>query len=137
MICRICAKMAIRLLIVDDHEIVREGLRMIFEGTDIHVVAEAADGKEAFTILFQHAVDVALVDIRMPHADGFVLLEAMLNEKMHVPVVLMHTANEGTRSARRCRELGARGLILKGHDREVLLDAIRRVHAGEQLWETC
>ncbi len=127
--------MGIRLLIVDDHQLVRDGLRLTLEGSDVTVVAEAADGHEAFKVVLDHLVDVALVDIRMPRADGFVFLEALSEAKLKMPVVLMHTADEGTRSAMRCRELGARGLVLKGHERTILLDAIRRVHAGEQLWD--
>lgn len=129
------AAMVIRLLIVDDHEIVREGLRMAFQGTDVVVVAEAINGRDAFEKLSHHAVDVALVDIRMPSADGFTFLELLRSAHKTLPVVVMHTADEGSKSARRCREMGARGLILKGDERPALLDAIRQVHAGHQLWE--
>ncbi|HET6424736.1 MAG TPA: response regulator transcription factor [Planctomycetaceae bacterium] len=126
----------IRLLIVDDQAVIREGLRLTFEGTDISVVAEAADGRVAFELLSQHSVDVALVDVRMPRADGFDFLQSVSDAGMNLPVVLMHTIDEGTKTANRCRELGARGLILKGQDREDLLQAIRAVHAGRHLWSS-
>lgn len=126
----------IRLLIVDDQPVIREGLRLTFEGTDISVVAEAANGREGFELLSQHAVDVALVDVRMPCADGFDFLRSVANAGMHLPVVLMHTVDEGTKTAIQCRELGARGLVLKGQDREDLLRAIRSVHAGGNLWSS-
>lgn len=124
----------IRLLIVDDQSVIREGLRLTFEGTEISVVAEASDGREAFELLSRHSVDVALVDVRMPRADGFDFLRSVSQAGMALPVVLMHTVDEGTKTAVRCQELGARGLVLKGQDREDLLRAIRSVHAGGNLW---
>lgn len=124
----------IRLLIVDDQPIIREGLRLTFEGTEISVVAEAADGREAFEMLSRYPVDVALVDIRMPRADGFEFLRSLKEAGMTLPVVLMHTVDEGTKLALRSRELGARGLVLKGQDREELLQSIRKVHSGGDLW---
>src|SRR5581483_1849275 len=65
----------IRLLIADDHELVRDGLRMTFEGTDVEIVLEAIDGQEAFDGLSGREIDVALVDISMPRADGFRFLQ--------------------------------------------------------------
>lgn len=124
----------IRLLIVDDQAVIREGLRLAFEGTEISVVADAVDGREGFELLTQHLVDVALVDVRMPRADGFDFLQSVSAAGMKLPVVLMHTIDEGTKTAIRCRELGARGLVVKGQDREDLLQAIRSVHAGRDLW---
>jgi DNA-binding NarL/FixJ family response regulator len=126
--------MGIRLLIVDDHALVREGLRLIFEGTEVDVVAEAADGREAFDRINKQKIDVALVDIRMPRVDGFRLLQMLQDADLKLPVVLMHSLDDGTKSVRRCRELGAKGLVTKGLDDENLLDAIRKVYAGEQVW---
>jgi DNA-binding NarL/FixJ family response regulator len=127
--------MTIRLLIVDDHELVREGLRMTFEGTDVEVVEEAADGLEAFETARRHPIDVALVDIRMPKADGFQFLKLLQDAGMKLPVVLMHSVDDGTKSVRRCREMGAMGLVPKGQEKEVLLNAVHQVHNGEQLWD--
>lgn len=126
--------MAIRLMIVDDHELVREGLRLAFEGTDIEIVAEAADGEEAFEALHQQAVDVALVDIRMPRADGFQFLELLRRAGLKLPVVVMHSVQDGANALRRCRELGAKGLIAKGQETDQLIDAVHRVYAGHDLW---
>lgn len=128
--------MTIRLMIVDDHELVRNGLRLTFEGTDVEVVAEAADGYEAFETLKQQPVDVALVDVRMPRADGFQFLQLLRDAGLTLPVVLMHSVDDGMRSLRRSQELGAKGLIPKGHDKEELLDAVRKVHAGRALWNS-
>lgn len=126
--------MSIRLMIVDDHELVREGLRLTFEGTDVEVVAEAADGLEAFEKLKQHPVDVALVDIRMPRADGFQFLEMLRNAGLTLPVVLMHSVQDGMNAVRRCQELGAKGLITKDHDQDFLLKALHSINSGEQIW---
>lgn len=127
--------MTIRLMIVDDHDLVREGLRMTFEGSEVEVVAEAADGVEAFEQLQRQPVDVALVDIRMPRADGFRFLQSLNEAGWKLPVVLMHSIDDGMKSARRCREMGAKGLLLKGRDKEELLNAVRKVHGGGQLWD--
>jgi len=129
------ALMTIRLMIVDDHDLVREGLRLTFEGTDVEVVAEAADGQEAFEKLANQSIDVALVDIRMPAADGLHFLKLLQQAGLPLPVVLMHTVNDGGENIRRCSALGAKGLIAKGHDKQELLSAIHRVHTGEELWQ--
>ncbi len=126
--------MTIRLLIVDDHDLVRQGLRLTFEGTDVDVVAEATDGQDAFEKLKQQSVDVALVDIRMPRADGFRFLELLRDAGLSLPVVLMHSVDDGMKSIRRCLEMGARGLIPKGNDKDELLEAVRKVYAGQQCW---
>lgn len=125
--------MSIRLLIADDHEVVREGLRLTLEGTDVQIVAEAADGQRAFDKLQQHRVDVALIDISMPHADGFRFLELIRESGVVVPAV-MHSVHDGSEYLRRCQNLGAKGFVLKGQDQSVLLAAIRAVHTGDEFW---
>lgn len=127
--------MPIRLLIVDDHALVREGLKLSFAGTDAQVVAEAVSGEAAFAELMRHTVDVALVDVRMPGSDGFRFLELVRQAGLKLPVVLMHTVNDGSENVRRSRSLGAVGLLPKGLGRDDLIGAIRQVHAGESLWE--
>lgn len=126
--------MSIRLMIVDDHPLVREGLRLMFEGTDVDVVAEASDGLEAYVQLTRQPVDVALVDIRMPNADGFQFLEMLRAAERKLPVVLMHSVQDGRQAMRRCQELGAKGLLSKSQDQDQLVDAVRKVHAGQELW---
>ena len=126
--------MTIRLLIVDDHALVREGLRLTFEGTNVEVVAEAADGQEAFEKLREHSADVAMVDIRMPRVDGMQFLQMLKDAGLKLPVVLMHSINDGTKSVRQCRDMGARGLLPKGQEKEALVQAVQKVHAGEEVW---
>lgn len=126
--------MTIQLLIVDDHEMVREGLRLTFEGTDIEVVAVATNGEEAFEKLQHQPVDVALVDIRMPHADGFRFLELLRSAGLKLPAVVMHSVQDGANALRRCQQLGAKGLVTKGQETDRLIDAVHRVYAGNELW---
>lgn len=123
--------MSIRLVIVDDHDLMRDGLRMTFEGTEVVIVAEAADGQQGLEALLTHSPNVALVDISMPVADGFYLLRNVQTSNIPVPI-LMHSMHDG--HARRCRELGAKGFVLKGQEKDVLLAAVRAVHAGQEYW---
>ncbi len=126
----------IRLLIVDDHELVREGLKLSFAASEVQVVAEAANGEAAFRVLLlRQPIDVALVDVRMPGSDGFRFLELVRQAGMKLPVVLMHSVNDGMENIRRSRSLGASGLLPKGLDRKDMVEAVRRVHAGEILWD--
>ncbi len=125
--------MQIRLLIADDHEIVREGLRVTFENTNVRIVVEAHDGQQAFELLQQHEIDVALIDISMPRVDGFRFLE-LVRESDVVVSVLMHSVHDGNEYLRRCQNLGAKGFILKGQEKKVLLSAVRAVHAGDEFW---
>lgn len=92
------------------------------------------DGLDAFEKLKQQSVDVALVDIRMPRADGFRFLQLLRDAGMSLPVVLMHSVADGMKSVRRCLEMGVRGLIAKGHDKAELLEAVRKVYSGQQVW---
>lgn len=123
----------IRLLIADDHELIRDGLRLTFDGTDVDVVAEAANGQEAFDQLDQHDIDVALVDISMPEADGFRFLQLVETSGKRLPVV-MHSIHD--RYIPRSRELGASGYVVKGQEKDVLLNAVRTVHSGGEFWKS-
>lgn len=126
--------MQVQLLIADDHDLIREGLRLTFAGSGIEVVAEAVNGEEAFEKLQRHAVDVALVDVRMPGGDGYRFLELIRSAGLSLPVV-MHTIQNGAETIRRCRELGAAGLVAKGEEPHVLRDAVRAASAGWQFWD--
>jgi len=126
--------MKTRLLIVDDHELIRDGIRELLHGSDVVVVAEAANGHEALEKLGQHEVDVALVDIRMPGCDGFDFLTRLRNRDGAAPRVLMHSVEGGWKAVQRCAELGAHGLIPKGQEKNELIRAIQRVQAGSEVW---
>lgn len=96
------------------------------------IVAEAVNGQEAFEALGEHVIDVVIMDVNMPVADGFRFLELIRGAGNSVPV-LMHSVNRDHRC--RCRELGANGFVLKGEDHAALLTAIRAVYAGHEFWD--
>ncbi|MBX3448453.1 MAG: response regulator transcription factor [Planctomycetaceae bacterium] len=123
--------MAIQLLIADDHELIRDGLRLTFDGTEVSIVAEATNGREAFEQLGRHCIDVALVDISMPGGDGFLFLELVRAAGVTVPVV-MHSMNDG--HVRRSRALGAAGFVVKGQEHK-LVPAVRAVYSGGEFWD--
>ncbi|MHB9049716.1 MAG: response regulator, partial [Pirellulales bacterium] len=81
--------MSIKLLIADDHPMVRAGLKSLLEGTEIKVVAEAATGQEALRLALSKKIDVALLDVRMPDGDGLNALGRIKLEKPDLPVLLL------------------------------------------------
>ncbi|HEV3022268.1 MAG TPA: response regulator transcription factor [Pirellulales bacterium] len=127
-------KASIRLLIADDHEVVRSGLRSIVAGTDISIVAEVASGDEAVKLIEKrNDIDVALLDIRMPEGDGLNALGRIKLVKPDLPVLMFSTYDNPTYVARAVA-LGAAGYLLKGMNRDALIDSIRRVAAGADAW---
>lgn len=121
----------IRVLIAEDHALVRQGTRRILdEASDIVVVGEAADGATAVTKAATLRPDVALLDIRMPGLNG---VEATAEIKQRAPqtAVLIVSAFDDDDYIRAVFEAGASGYVLKTIGAEELLSAVRRVHAGE------
>lgn len=125
--------MPIRLLIADDHEVVRSGLKSLFGGTDITVVAEATSGDQAVQLTAKHKPDVALLDIRMTDGDGLNALGRIKLDRPDLPILMLSTYDNPTYVARAVA-LGASGYLLKGLSREELLTAIRRAAAGDDSW---
>lgn len=123
----------IRLLVADDHEMVRLGLKSLLEGTEIEIAAEAATGEEAVRIALSQAVDVALLDIRMPNGDGLTALGRIKLERPQLPVLILSSYDNPTYVARAVA-LGANGYVLKGASREELIEAIRKAAKGETTW---
>jgi DNA-binding NarL/FixJ family response regulator len=123
--------MTLRLLVVDDHPVVRAGLvAMLSEHDDFDVVAEAADGAEAVTMAARHSPDVVLMDLRMPGMDG-AEATARLRAGGDGPAVLVLTTYDTDADIVRAVEAGATGYLLKDAPRETLADAIRRAARGE------
>jgi two-component system, NarL family, response regulator YdfI len=123
----------IRVLIVDDHSIVREGLKLILEtADDIAVAGEAADGAEAVRLTGELRPDVVLMDLRMPGMDGLTALEQLRDRQLPGAVVILTTYNEDDLMRRGLRA-GARGYLLKDTDRATLLNTIRAAARGETL----
>lgn len=122
----------IKVLLADDHSIVRAGLRRIVEeSSDMEVIAEAERGREAIIKARESKPDVAVIDISMPGIDGLEVTELLLEENPKLPVVIL-TMHEEEQYVIRAVEAGAMGYITKRSAPEQLVDAIRRVHAGSR-----
>src|SRR6201988_4984445 len=124
-------KKPIRLLIADDHSVVREGLvSLVKRKSDIVVVAEASNGREAVDLWKRHRPDVTLLDLRMPELDGVgAIKEIRANDDKARVIVL--TTFDGDEDIYRAIQAGAKGYLLKDVPREALMDSIRPVYAGE------
>lgn len=123
----------IRVLIADDHEVVREGMRMILEAeTGFEVVGEARDGIEAIALVGEKEPDVVLMDLRMPRMDGLEALEQIRSNWPDVAVVILTTYDEDDLMLRGLRA-GARGYLLKDTSRGTLFNALRAAARGETL----
>ena len=122
----------IRILVADDHAVVREGIRTVLEESeDLQVVAEAADGVEALSLAKEHRPDVVILDITMPGYTGLQATE-MLREELpecRVLILSMHDHPEYVLGAVRA---GARGYILKDAGPQEVRDAVRAVNRGEE-----
>lgn len=123
--------MSIKLMIVDDHEVVRSGLSSLLSGSDIDVVAEASNGQEAIDKARKHRPNVILMDIRMPEVDGLTALETIHSEMPDTKVVVLSTYDNPTYIARAVA-LGADDYLLKGSSQTDLVDSIRAVAAGRE-----
>lgn len=122
----------IKVLLADDHSIVRAGLRRIVEESgDMTVVAEASDGREAIAKVKAERPDVAVIDISMPVLDGLEVIERLKSDFPSLPVLVltMHAENQ---YAFRAIESGAMGYITKQSAPEQLVMAIRKVHTGSR-----
>ncbi len=125
----------IRVLITDDHFIVRQGLRLILNtAADIELVGEAVNGEEALQMTTEHQPDVVLMDLRMPLMDGLTAIEQLQQKHPHVAVIILTTYNEDKLMLRGL-QLGARGYLLKDTERETLLNTIRAAARGESLFK--
>lgn len=120
----------IRILVADDHALVREGLRYVLDTeADFEVVAEARNGREAVEMALQHQPDVIVLDITMPEETGLHAAER-LRELLPSARVLMLSMHDQTEYVRESMRIGTHGYILKNSAGEELRAAIRAVHAG-------
>ena len=123
----------IRVIITDDHSIIREGLRLILETTDdIEVIGEAADGVEALQLVAEQQPDVVLMDLRMPGMDGLTAIEHLQRDYPQVAIVILTTYNEDDLMLRGL-QAGAKGFLLKDTPRDTLLDTIQAAAKGKSL----
>ncbi len=127
------ARSSIRVLLVDDHQVVRRGLRTFLEvQEDIEVVGEAADGAQGVALTEELAPDVVLMDLKMPGVDGIEALRR-LKELANPARVLIVTSFTEHRTVVPALRAGAAGYVYKDVDPEALAGAIRSVHAGHVL----
>lgn len=122
----------IRVLIVEDHVIVREGLVSLLEAhDDFQVIGQAGDGEAALEVYRRDPPDVTLVDLRMPRVDGVELIRRVRREFPGSRFLVL-TTYDGEDDVTRALQAGASGYLLKGTDRTTLRDAIRLIHAGRR-----
>src|SRR3972149_6228238 len=125
------SKTKIRVLLADDHHIVRAGIRQLLESaSDLQVVAEAGDGEEAQSLIEKHKPDVAVLDIQMPKASG---IEVTRWVRTHLPEVgvLILTAYDDDPYVMAVLQAGANGYVLKTAKTDDLIQAVRDVHEGK------
>ena len=125
--------MTVKLLIVDDHEIIRTGLRSMLSGTDFEIAAEATTAAEALAEVEKSTPDAVLMDIRMEGGDGLNALGRLKLDHPDLPIVLFSAYDNPTYIARAVA-LGASGYVLKSCTRERLLAALKTAAAGESAW---
>lgn len=122
----------IRVLIADDHPVVRSGLAMIIQyATGVETVAEACTGMEAVELFRQHQPDVVLMDLKMPEMGGVDAIATIRQECPDARVIIL-TTYDGDEDIYRGLSAGARGYLLKNVTRHELVEAIQRVHAGQK-----
>jgi two-component system invasion response regulator UvrY len=124
----------IRVLLADDHRIVREGLKQVLaDAPEIEVCAEAVDGQQALDKVAglggEQGLDVVLLDIAMPQRDGLEVLQALRKQWPRLPVLMLSTYPE-RQYAVRCIKLGAAGYMNKGADADDMIAAVRKVAGG-------
>lgn len=121
----------IKLLVVDDHAIVRKGLVALLNSVEgLHVIAEASDGEQAIAAHRQHAPDVTLMDLRLPRIGGADAIAAIRRESPSARIIVL-TTFDGDEDIFRALQAGAKGYLLKGMDAAELTDAIHAVYAGK------
>lgn len=122
----------IRVLSVDDHPLLREGIAALVNAeSDMKLVAEAANGQEAIEKFRLHRPDVTLMDLQMPALNGIEAIIGIRSEFPNARIIVL-TTYAGDVQVVRALKAGARGYVLKGHVPRELLDTIREVHAGQK-----
>lgn len=121
----------IRVIVVDDHPLMRVGISAIINArTDMTVVAQAGTGEEAVALFQRHNPDITLMDLRLPGKLGGVEAIAAIRAKSPNARFIVVTTYDGDEDIHRALEAGARGYVIKGMPYQTLVDALQKVHAG-------
>lgn len=122
----------IRVMVIDDHQIVRQGLvALVNTEADLTVVAEGSDGQQAVDLFRQHQPDVTLMDLRMPALSGVEAIKAIRQQSPNARIIVL-TTFDGDEDIYRALQAGAQSYLLKGVSFDDLTEAIRTVHAGQR-----
>ena len=122
---------AIRVLVVEDHHVVRQGLVALLRMTPgVEVVGEAADGVDAIAQFRKHQPDIALIDLRLPRMGGVDVIQRVRMESPSARFIVL-TTYDGDEDIYRALQAGARAYLLKGMTSDELISTIRTVHAGK------
>jgi two-component system, NarL family, response regulator len=125
------ARAQIRIVVADDHPIVREGIVLnLRQQRDMKVVAEANNGAEGLALIKEHSPDIAVLDLRMPQMDGLEVVAEVNALHLKTKVIVM-TTFESQEDIQGCMKAGARAYLLKDCPQQILVEAIRRVALGE------
>ncbi len=122
--------MSVKVLVADDHEVVRTGLASLLAGSEVKIIAEASNGEDAVKLAIKHKPDVALLDIRMPGTDGLEALDKIHRQLPNTRVVMLSTYDNPTYVARAVA-LGACDYVLKGASRQQLISTITGAAEGK------
>ena len=122
----------IRVMAVDDHPLLREGIAaLIGSEDDMELIGEASNGREALDLFRKHQPDITLMDLQMPEMNGIDAIGAIRGEFPDARIIIL-TTHPGDVQVSRALKAGARGYLLKGMLRKELLETIRAVHAGQK-----
>lgn len=122
---------AIRIMIVDDHAVVRQGLAALLSTVpEFDIIVQAGDGEQAVALYRTHQPDVTLMDLRLPKLKGVEAIQAIRQEFPAARVIVL-TTFDGDEDIYRALQAGARGYLLKGMEGDELIEAIRAVHEGK------
>jgi DNA-binding NarL/FixJ family response regulator len=123
----------IRIVLVDDHPILRQGMRQLLETYgDLTVCGEAGDGEEAIVQALAHKPDIILMDINLPKVSGYEASRAILTAWSTAPILILSNQDD-PRVMKKCLDLSVKGFLLKDIQIDDLVEAIRKVHQGQPL----